>query len=501
MLKFIRPTLTGLTLAIAASFSGAVFAEDFLEIYELARASDPQLRAADNNRLAVGENVVQTRALLLPQINGTAGLEDSENDSTRVSTIPNEDGTVSFGPSIGAGDTRTRTYRVQLTQSVFDWSNYTRLRASRALSSRSDADYDAALDLLVIRAAQAYFGVLTAQSNLDAAEAEEKAVGRQLEQADQRFEVGLTAITDVHEARARYDSARAAVILAKNQLSDAYEALVELTGQRVASVEPLQPEIPLALPEPANPQAWVDVAVTESPTLASRRFALQATEHDIGTARAGHLPTLSAGITYTDQDTWGDSSQGDFNFPATSLFEDTSIGLTLTVPIFSGFATQSRVRQAVHYRDLAGDQLEQERRAVVRTTRNAFSAVEAGMSEIEARKQALVSAQSALDATQAGFEVGTRTIVDVLLSQQQLFAAQREYARARHDFIVSGLTLKQAAGVIDIKDVQAVNALLAASAPIIPRPTDQSSPSEHTDPAPALEEPESTNDAANPPGR
>jgi outer membrane protein len=456
----IRTSFSVLALAVAGALSAPARAADLIEIYDMARASDPQLQAAESRKMAQGEGIVQARAALLPNISGTASLTDSENDSTFIDAIPQPDGSVRFGPAAGEGDTRTRSYRVTLSQSIYDHSDYTRLRASRALSSQSDADYEAALDALFTRVATAYFGALTATTNLSAAEAEEKAVKRQLEQAEQRFEVGLTAITDVHEARARYDSARAAVILTKNQLDDAYEALAELTGQSVESVKSLNDEIPLAAPEPAEADPWVDVALKESPTLAARRYALDAAQNDVATAKAGHLPTLSANVTYTDNSTWGDRVSDGFGFPADQTFEDTSIGLTLTVPIFEGLATSSRVRQSIHNRDAAGDLFEQDRRAVVRSTRNAFRAVIAGMSEVEARKQALVSAQSALEATQAGFEVGTRTIVDVLLSQQQLYAAQREHARARHEFILSGLRLKQSAGVIDVADMQQVNSLL-----------------------------------------
>ena len=463
-----RPVLTALAFAVGAACSLPAAAEDLLEVYELARASDPQLAIVDANRRVLAEGVAQSRAALLPQISGTASMTDNDNDSTFVDSIPQQDGTVSFGPGSGEGDTRNRTYRVQLLQSIYDHSNYTRLRSSRATRSRAEADYEAALDLLFTRVALAYFTALNNTSNVEALRAEETAVGRQLEQADQRFEVGLTAITDVHEARARFDSARANRILAENQLNDSYEALAELTGRRIETLEPLREEIPLAPPEPADPAAWVAVALEENAALESRRYALQASEHDIGTAKAGHLPTLGASVVGLDQSTWGTRSSNDFTFPANQTFEDVGVGLLLTVPIFSGGATQSRVRQAVATRDVAADLLEQDRRAVERTTRNTYRAVVAGVSEVEARRQALVSAQSALDATQAGFEVGTRTIVDVLLSQQQLYAAQREYARARHAFIVNGLNLKQSAGTISIADIQEVNALLDADAPAAP---------------------------------
>ena len=460
MLPYPRLALSTLALALGAALAGPAAAADLMEVYELARANDPVIGAIDAQRLAIGENVVQARALLLPNINGTASFTDSDNESTFIDSIPSSDGSVTFGPGSGEGDTSNRTYRVTLLQSIFNFANYTRLASTKALKSRAEADYEAALDNLFTRVATAYFGILTARSNLEAAEAETKAVGRQLEQADQRFEVGLTAITDVHEARARADNARANQILAENQLNSAYELLFELTGQRIENVEPLDETIPLEAPEPADLDEWVRVANEESPVLASRRFALESSEHDIRTAKAGHLPRLDGSIIYTDNSVWGTRSSNDFSFPADQTFEDTSIGVVLTVPIFEGFATQSRVRQSVYNRDINADLLETDRRAVERTTRNAYRAVIAGISEVEARKQALVSAQSALEATEAGFEVGTRTIVDVLLSQQQLFVAQREYNRARHVYVVAGLILKQTAGVIDVADIQQVNSLL-----------------------------------------
>jgi outer membrane protein len=191
---------------------------------------------------------------------------------------------------------------------------------------------------------------------------------------------------------------------------------------------------------------------------------LQAANHDIGTARSGHLPTLNGFVSRGDSTTWGNSGSNEVSFPANAGSLGTTIGVTLSVPIFSGGATQSQVRQSIHTRDVAEDQYEQERRAITRTTRNAFRALQAGMSEIGAREQALVSARSALEATEAGFEVGTRTIVDVLLSQQLLFQAQRNYSESRHNFLVNTLRLKQAAGVVGIDDVKSVNLLLTTDA-------------------------------------
>ncbi len=449
-----------LALAAASLVAAPVAANDLMAVYELARASDPQLQVAEAQKYAVAEGVTQARSALLPQISGSASLSDSESERTSFSVSPRPDGGLVFGLSEQTTDSRSREYRITLNQSIYNHADYTRLRGARAERSRAEADYETALDTLFIRVAQAYFATLTAETNLEAAEAEEKAVGRQLEQAEQRFEVGLTAITDVHEARARYDSARASVIQARNELDDAYESLAELTGQPIKNLRKLGEDIPLAMPEPADVEHWVSLAIDNNPALAARTYAVQAAEQAIETAKAGRFPSLGLQAFRSNGDGWGSNAFGGPSFPGSNSSTNTVIGITLNVPIFTGFNTSSLIRQSVYRRDAAADQYEAERRGVTRQTRNAYRAVIAGMSEIDARKQALVSAQSALEATQAGFEVGTRTIVDVLLSQQQLFAAQREYARARHNFIVAGLRLKQSAGVIDVADIQAVNALL-----------------------------------------
>lgn len=434
--------------ALAMAVSASVSAADLFEVYELARASDPQLAAAESRQLSAGQSVPLARSALLPQLNASWDARRSSTDGTIFSE--------ELGRDVGFNsDSRNRSYGASLQQTIYRHSNYLDLKAARFQAARGVSDYDAALDSLLYRVAEAYFGVLTAQSNVTSAEAEERAVGRQLEQADQRFEVGLTAITDVHEARARFDGARAAAILARNALDDAFEALIEITGRPLDSVKPLKAEIELKAPAPADAEQWVETAIANSPALASQQHAVDAASANAKSAWSNHLPYLSLGGSYGKEQSSGDVGPFSVRDPSS-----TSFTLTLNVPLFSGGATNARYKQAIYDRDASGDALEQTRRATVRQTRSAYRSAVAGVSEVEARKQALVSAQSALEATQAGFEVGTRTIVDVLLSQQQQFAAEREYARARHAFILSNLRLKQSAGTIDVADIQAVNAML-----------------------------------------
>lgn len=437
-------------------------AEDLTQIYDQARQNDPVLSGAEAKRLSTGEGVDQATSALLPQIAATFDFGDSSRDQYSSGIQADGEGNLGLRVTNSHSEGRSTTLSGQLTQSILDFSKWTARKAAKELALSSDAQYLQAEQNLSIRVATAYFAVLTAEDTLTFSQAEEKALSRQLDQAQQRFEVGLSAITDVNEAKAQFDSARAATILAQNALEDAREALREITGKEPGALSRLRTELPLKEPVPNDMQAWVDRALAENPALKAQEHAVEAAKANINTARSGHLPTLSGTFTYQRNPSWGDGSSSNFpgEFHDNSRTTNRSVGLRLSVPIFSGGYTQSRVRQAVYDRDAATDLLEQNKRALVRNTRLNFRAVVAGISEVEARKQAVVSANSALEATQAGFEVGTRTIVDVLLSQRQLYQAQRDHSQARHSFVLNQLLLRQSAGNVGPKDLQEVNALL-----------------------------------------
>lgn len=461
MNKAIHAKLLPLTLALLLAPALAP-AEDLMAAYEAARQSDPVLAGAEAQKLSTDEGVTQATAQLLPQISASLGFDDSHGTSVSQNFYPNSDGTFVLVPSRSSSSGRSTTLQGTLTQSILDFSKWTQRKAAREQALRGDATYRSAEQELLIRVATAYFAVLTAEDSLTFAQAEEKALARQLDQANQRYEVGLSAITDVNEAKAQHDSATAAVINANNALDDAREALREITGKEPGDLKRLREQLPLQQPNPADSEAWVQQALAQNPTLVAQEHALAAAKASVNTARAGHLPTLSASLVYQNSPNWADNTGSRLpgSIHTNSERSDTAIGLTLNVPLFSGGYTQSKVRQAVYDRDAAADAYEQQKRAVTRATRNSYRAVIAGISGVEARKQAVVSAQSALEATQAGFEVGTRTIVDVLISQQQLFQAQRDYSQARHDLVLNGLKLRQSAGTIEPKDLQEVNALL-----------------------------------------
>jgi outer membrane protein len=441
-------------------------ADDLMQVYQEARASDPTLSSAEATKLATDENIDQARSQLLPQIGasldysrargGANGLTfvNDPTDPTGLRQIPvNGVTTNSYQRSLGA----------TLNQSILDISRWTALKSSRYTADAGSATYDAAQQALLIRVATAYFNVLTSLDALKFADANEKALGRQLEQAQQRFDVGLAAITDVNDAKAQHDQAVASVIADQNTVDQAREAVRQITNKDPGDFRKLRENLPLDHPTPDDPKAWVDVALKQNPTLSSAAFQVDAAAANISTARAGHLPTITGSVGYSRLNQYGNTEPG--GAPGFHEFSGdpkwgSSIGITLNVPIFTGGLTQSRVRQAIYNRDFAQDQYEVNRRLVEATTRNDFRSVIAGASEVEATKAAVVSAQSSVEATQAGYEVGTRTIVDVLISQQTLLQAQSSYSAARHTFVLNGLLLKQAAGVIEVKDLEAINALL-----------------------------------------
>ncbi|HMB56034.1 MAG TPA: TolC family outer membrane protein [Arenimonas sp.] len=457
----LRPITFALLLA---GISAQAHATDLMQAYDLARQSDPQFAASEAQRNASGEGVVQSRAALLPQISADVTYGESKGRSSGnqvfAGTATPINSTYSDSSSRGSG--------VNLQQSIYDHANYSRLGASKARARQANAQYDAASDALIVRVADAYFNVLTGIETLASARAEERSVKRQLDQAEKRLEVGLAPITDVHEARARYDSSRANAIASANALDDAYEALGEITGQPLENLKGLSTDYRPATTDTRTAEDWVKIATDTNPTLRSYQEALAAAEKDVSTARSGHYPTLSASASYSDDANWGDSLRR--SFPASNPINSGSsstgnrVGLTLSIPLFSGFATQSRVRQAIDQRDAAADQLEQQKRAITRQTRGAYRSLVAGQAEVEARRLAVVSAKAAYEAGEAGLEVGTRTIVDVLIAQQALFAARTEYARSRHAYLVNELRLKQAAGILEVSDLEATNRVLVANA-------------------------------------
>jgi outer membrane protein len=445
-----------LVLALVAALSPmAAQATDLLQAYEMARNGDPTLASAESTRLYNKEGQVQARAALLPQLDGSASLSQTKTDYQGLS---------------GRGLSKTRSYGIDASQTLFNWAQFSNLRAQRDISKAADFTLDSANNDLIVRTSAAYFNVLVAIESLAASESNEAAAKKQFDYADKRLQVGLAPITDVHEARAEYDQARADVITARNTLADYYQALAEITGQPASGLRGLpddfRPELPANY---ANANDLVTGAIDGNPALKAQQLQVSAAESSVASARAGHLPTLSLGGSLGRNKTWGNytgdvaTRQGGTDIDSPRA-DSNMIGLTLSVPIFSGGATQSAVRQALAQRDIQQDTYEQQKRALDRNVRNYYQNVVQGISEIEARRLAVVSAQAAYDASQVGLEVGTRTVLDVVQNQKTLFSAQLNYAQAKYNFLQNRLLLAEATGKLDIADLQDINRLLTADA-------------------------------------
>ena len=451
-------------LAIALALvllPAAAHADDLLQSYNNARNSDPQFAAAESRQLVTREGAVQARAVLLPQISGSASLRRSKSEGPGIFQ---PDPTQPAFPGTSSSTSTSRNYGIDGSQVLFDFGRFSTLKSQQALTRASEFQLESDGLSLITRTSAAYFNVLVQLETLAAAEAAETALKKQFDFASKRLEVGLAPITDMHEARAQYDGARANTILARNAVQDSYQALVEITGAPVANLKGLpdnfQPELPVA----RDADGWVQTAIAQNPALQAKQEQVRSSEIGVDTARAGHLPTLTLSGGYSKGANWGERtfSAGAFNgtSPTNNESRGPNLGVTLSVPIFSGGATQSRVRQALAQRDVARDELEQQRRALERNTRNAYQGLVAGISEVEARRLALVSAQSAYEASQVGLEVGTRTVLDVLNNQRTLFSAQQAYAQSKYNFLQSRLLLEQAAGTLELSDVEDVNRLL-----------------------------------------
>ncbi|MGA7799756.1 MAG: TolC family outer membrane protein [Gammaproteobacteria bacterium] len=432
-----------LLLTVALVTLTPAHAEDLLQVYDQAQQSDPVLKQAAATRQAALEARPQARAGLLPNLdlsaNYTRNVQDIKSSSNPI-----------FKPQTYYYN--EKGYTLNLTQPLYNRSVMVQLKQADSQIRQAEAQYAAADQDLIVRVSQAYFNVLSARDNLGFAEAEKKAIGRQLEQAQQRFKVGLSASTDVQEAQARYDQAVTQVISAQDQLDSTREALAEITGQRYAHLAGVGDVMKLIAPDPAKPNEWVSTAQRQNLSVLAGEAAMQTAQEEVQRQRAGHYPTLNVVGSYGDTSTGG--AFGD------RREADSAIGLQLNVPLYQGGAISSRTRQAVFQYQAAQDKLDEVRRSTTRQTRDAYRGVITGISQVKASKQAVKSSKTALQAAEAGFQVGTRTIVDVLDAQQSLYGAQRDYSQARYNYLLNTLKLKQAAGTLRRSDVKAINAWL-----------------------------------------
>ncbi len=431
-----------LIVAMLVSPLGVAEAADLSAAYALAQQNDPGLRAAQATREAALESRPLARSQLLPSV-GVSGDINYTSRDVKNSTIGSYN-----------DDFDSQSAALNVTQPLFRKDRSIALDQADDQVEQADADLTTAEQDLIVRVTEAYFGVLSAQDTLRFTDSDVKAIARQLDQAKQRFEVGLIAITDVNEAQARFDQARADAIIAQNNVDNAIESLLEITGTPVGKLADLKKGVVLDPPTPASLDVWTETALENNPSVVSAQLDADIARKEIERQDAADLPTLdlvgSYGVARSDARAGND-------------IDDATIGLQLAIPLYTGGGVAAATRQARFQFEAAQQVLEQRRRAVRTQVRNAYRGVLASISRVKALEAAELSAQSALEATEAGFEVGTRTLVDVLDNQRDLFRARRDLAVSRYDYILNFLSLLQAAGTLNDDNVAKANEWLADS--------------------------------------
>jgi outer membrane protein len=447
MKKTIASLIVGLSFAASST---SAFADNLLQVYQQALNNDPVLLKAAAQFEASKEGITQARAALLPQISATGNYSLSETD---IYSSEND--------IVLTRDSDSITWGASLSMQLYHHDTWLRLDNAEKSAHQADLAYQLAKQELMVRVTDAYFNLLSAKDDLEFAEAQKVAIERQLEQTKQRFSVGLTAITDVHEAQAEYDDSVTQVIQAQNAIYNAEEAVRVLTNVYPSNIDVLNTKrFTASRPMPDSANEWQQTAEAKSIDLIAQKVSVDIAKENINIARSGHYPTLDLTGRYsTGEENYTLGSAPEIQEPA---LDSHSIGITLTVPLYSGGATTSAVRQAQHNYVAASQDLQLTYRNVVRNTRNAYNTVIAGVSAIKALEQSVLSAEKALEATEAGFEVGTRTIVDVLNSTRNLYNAKRNLSSTRYGYINAVLALKRAAGTLTEQDISDINQGLSA---------------------------------------
>ncbi|MEN5092816.1 TolC family outer membrane protein [Pseudomonas protegens] len=445
-----------LAVAVSCASNGMAWAAeaplttktDLVSVYQEAVDNNADLAAARAQYGAQKEVVPQARAGLLPNLSAGADMSNTRTKFDEPSMTSTRSGNV---------------YQATLAQPLFRADRWFQLQAAKDINEQASLQLSATEQNLILQSAENYFAVLRAQDNLASTKAEEAAFKRQLDQSNERFDVGLSDKTDVLQSQASYDTARANRILAQRQVDDAFEALITLTNRDYNSIQGIVHTLPVLAPTPNDAKAWVDTAAKQNLNLLASNYAVSAAEETLKQRKAGHAPTLDAVAQYKkgDNDALGFSNPNPLTRYGSDV-EQRSIGLQLNIPIYSGGLTSSQVRESYSRLSQTEQQRESLRRQVVENTRNLHRAVNTDVEQVQARRQSIISNQSAVEATEIGYQVGTRNIVDVLDAQRQLYTSVRNYNNSRYDYILDNLRLKQAAGTLNPGDLQDLSRYLKA---------------------------------------
>ena len=436
-MKKLLPILIGLSLT---GFSTMSQAENLLQVYQQARTSNPDLRKSAADRDAAFEKINEARSPLLPQLGLGA-------DYTYTNGFRDNNG-VNSNATSGS---------LTLTQSLFDMSKWRALTLQEKAAGIQDVTYQTDQQTLILNTATAYFNVLSAIDSLSYTEAQKQAIYRQLDQTTQRFNVGLVAITDVQNARSQYDTVLANEVTARNNLDNAVEALRQVTGNYYPELASLNVDS-FKTDKPQGVNSLLKEAENRNLSLLQARLSQDLAREQIRQAQDGHLPTLdlnaSTGVSNTSYS--GSKTRNSSQYDDNDAGQN-KIGLSFSLPLYQGGMVNSQVKQAQYNFVGASEQLESAHRSVVQTVRSSFNNINASISSINAYKQAVVSAQSSLDAMEAGYSVGTRTIVDVLDATTTLYNAKQQLSSARYNYLINQLNIKNALGTLNEQDLIALN--------------------------------------------
>ena len=434
-----------IAVLLASAFSLNAQAADLIQVYQQALANDATYASARAAAAAGRERITQGRAGLLPTVGVSGDITKNNADFTNWDNNP----LLRSGSNL-----RTKDIQVTLQQPLFRWDRWETYQQSKLQQAISEAQFAQAQQDLIARVAQAYFDVLAAQDTLESTRAQKAAVTEQLASAKRNFEVGTQTITDTHEAQAAYDLVVSQEIAAVNDLETKKTALQAIIGTPPAALATLRTGVNLTAPQPANVDQWVSAAENQNYAVTVAQLQLESAKRDISKNRAGHYPTVDLVAASTHRDVNGQISG------SSGKSNNNSIGIQYSIPIFSGFAVTSKVRESIALEDKARNDLEANRRNAALVARQSFLGVNSGLAQVKALEAAEVSSNSALESNKLGYQVGVRINIDVLNAQRQLYQTRTDLARARYNTILAGLKLKAAAGSLREEDLQPINALL-----------------------------------------
>ena len=447
------------TVGFILALSPLTLAETLSDIYQNALQNDPVLRAARANFNAGKENEAISKAYLLPVISASGSYSESEQDS--------ESARIYFGgdPALSKtfSDSQTTTYGVSLSQPLFNMPAWYQFQSGKALSKSASAQFASDQQSLILRVSTAYLDVLRAFDNNQTRKAEQRAIQRQLEQTKERFEVGLLPITDVHEAQAVFDDAVVNSLEASGAVNIAFDGLRVLTGKDHTALAGLKDNFVAVNPDPISGNDWADFALSNNYQLEVAKLGKDASYNQAKAATAQLYPTITFNANYSDSDSDGSTiaylDQGNSVANTFARGDGHSFSVNLSMPIWSSGINAGK-RQAAQQSLASSENYEAVKRSTAQSARARHQLVVTNAARVKARKQAITSAESALGATQAGYEVGTRNIVDVLAAQRSVFQAKRNYANAKYDYILAMMSLKEVAGQLSPDDVYQLDAWL-----------------------------------------